>query len=152
MAAHRQAVFTANGESQPNVTVRRARPEDAERCGRICYEAFKTISEEHGFPPDFSAPDIPMAVLSTMFSDPAFYAVVAEVDGRIAGSNCLDERGDIAGVGPITIDPKIQDRGIGRRLMQAVLERAAERKAPGVRLVQAAFHNRSLSQIGRAHV
>jgi hypothetical protein len=80
-----------------------------------------------------------------MFSDPRFYCVVAEADGRIAGSNCLDERDAIAGIGPITIDPKTQNRGIGRKLMDAVLDRARERKFAGVRLVQAAFHNRSLS-------
>ncbi|HKD04508.1 MAG TPA: hypothetical protein VKB79_01285, partial [Bryobacteraceae bacterium] len=34
---------------------------------------------------------------------------------------------------------------VGRRLMEAVMDRARERSAAGVRLVQAAFHNRSLS-------
>jgi hypothetical protein len=80
-----------------------------------------------------------------MFSHPGFYCVVAEVDGRIAGSNCLDERSAITGVGPITIDPAAQDQGIGRELMRAVMDRSRERNAPGIRLVQAAFHNRSLS-------
>jgi hypothetical protein len=80
-----------------------------------------------------------------MFSHPGIYCVVAEADGRIVGSNCLDERDAIAGVGPITIDPKTQNRGVGRQLMDAVLDRARERKFAGVRLVQAAFHNRSLS-------
>lgn len=80
-----------------------------------------------------------------MFSNPQFYCVVAEVEGRVVGSNCLDERGPIAGVGPITIDPTVQNRGVGRKLMQAVLDRARERRCPGVRLVQAAFHNRSLT-------
>jgi hypothetical protein len=80
-----------------------------------------------------------------MFSHPGFYCVVAEAGGRIVGSNCLDERSIIAGVGPITVDPNGQNRGSGRKLMQAVLDRARERGAPGVRLVQAAFHNRSLS-------
>ena len=84
-------------------------------------------------------------MLTQMFSNPGFYCVVAESDGRIAGSNCLDERTAIAGVGPITIDPKVQNRGIGRKLMEAVLDRARERNFAGVRLVQAAFHNRSLS-------
>jgi GNAT superfamily N-acetyltransferase len=51
----------------------------------------------------------------------------------------------IAGVGPITIDPGVQNASVGRKLMEAVLARAAERKFSGVRLVQAAFHNRSLS-------
>jgi hypothetical protein len=39
----------------------------------------------------------------------------------------------------------VQDKGIGRILMQAVLTRSAERGFPGTRLLQAAFHNRSLS-------
>jgi GNAT superfamily N-acetyltransferase len=80
-----------------------------------------------------------------MFSHPGFYAVVAERDGKIEGSNCLDERSLIAGVGPITIEPRGQNRGVGHVLMQAVLDRAAQQNFAGVRLVQAAFHNRSLS-------
>jgi hypothetical protein len=51
----------------------------------------------------------------------------------------------IAGVGPITIDPAVQNRAAGRQLMQAVMGRAVERKFAGVRLVQAAYHSRSLS-------
>src|SRR6202035_1335128 len=63
----------------------------------------------------------------------------------IVGSNCLYERSVIRGVGPITIDPDAQNLGVGRKLMQAVMDRANELGAPGIRLVQAAFHNRSLS-------
>jgi GNAT superfamily N-acetyltransferase len=84
-------------------------------------------------------------VLSMMFSHPSFYCVVAEQDGKIVGSNCLDERTPIAGVGPITIDPGAQNGRVGRQPMQAVISRATERKFAGVRLVQAAYHNRSLS-------
>jgi GNAT superfamily N-acetyltransferase len=127
------------------VTVRRATPEDAAACGQICFDAFEKISTDHNFPPDVPAPQQAVGLLTRMFSNPGFYCVVAEAEGQIAGSNCLDERDAIAGVGPITIDPKIQNRGIGRKLMEAVLERARERKFAGVRLVQAAFHNRSLS-------
>ena len=83
--------------------------------------------------------------MSSMFSHPGSYCVVAEDDGKILGSNCLDERGPIAGVGPITVDPATQNRGVGRALMQAVMDRANERKSAGIRLVQAAFHSRSLS-------
>ena len=84
-------------------------------------------------------------MLSEIFSHPGFFCVVAEWDRKIIGSNCLDERSTIAGVGPITIDPGTQDRSVGRQLMQAVMTRAEERKSAGVRLVQAAYHNRSLS-------
>ncbi len=83
--------------------------------------------------------------ISTLFSHQRFYCVVAEIDGRIAGSNCLDERSTIAGVGPVIVDPQLQNRGVGRLLMRAVLDRADERRSAGVRLVQAAFHSRSLS-------
>jgi GNAT superfamily N-acetyltransferase len=125
--------------------VRQARPEDAPLCGQICYNAFNTLNQRHGFPCDIPGPEAAVGLLSMMFSHPGFYCVVAETGGRIAGSNCLDERCTIAGVGPITIDPQLQDRGTGRKLMQAVLDRARDRGAAGVRLVQAAFHNRSLA-------
>ncbi len=131
--------------SRAAVTIRRAKPEDAPACGQICYEAFHKISTDHNFPPDLPSPEVAAGMFTAMFTHPGFYCVVAEADGRIAGSNCLDERDAIAGVGPITIDPKVQNRGVGRKLMDAVLDRARERHLAGVRLVQAAFHNRSLS-------
>jgi len=127
------------------VTIRTAKPEDAPECGRICYEAFTQINVRHGFLPDFPGPDVSTGVLSMMFSHPGFYAVIAELRGKIVGSNCLDERTAIAGVGPITVDPGVQNQAIGRRLMKAVLDRAAEKRFAGVRLLQSAFHNRSLS-------
>ncbi|HEX8078121.1 MAG TPA: GNAT family N-acetyltransferase, partial [Chthoniobacterales bacterium] len=66
-------------------------------------------------------------------------------DGRVVGSNFLYERNVIAGVGPITIDCTLQNKAIGRALMEAVQERAAKKNFPGVRLVQAGYHMRSLS-------
>ena len=127
------------------VAIRRATPGDAEVCGRICFEAFSGINQRHGFPCDFPGPEAALHVISSMFSHPGFYCVVAEAGGRIIGSNCLDERAVVTGVGPITVDPGIQNTGVGRRLMQAVLDRVAEQRATGVRLLQAAFHNRSMA-------
>jgi ribosomal protein S18 acetylase RimI-like enzyme len=139
-------VNTMSGESSAApVVLRRATPEDAAACGQICFDAFSTINRAHGFPCDFPGPDVTKQVMARLFSHAGFYCVVAEVEGRVAGSNCLDERSAIAGVGPITVDPQGQNRGIGRKLMLAVMERARERGAGGIRLVQAAFHNRSLS-------
>jgi GNAT superfamily N-acetyltransferase len=132
-------------KTQPEVVVRAAAPEDGPACGHICYDAFSTLNAAHGFPCDFPGLEATTGLLSTMFSSPGFYCVVAESGGRIMGSNCLDERSVIRGVGPITIDPGAQNLGVGRKLMQAVMDRANDRGAAGIRLVQAAFHNRSLS-------
>lgn len=132
-------------KSQPEVAVRAATPEDSSICGQICYEAFSTLSAKHGFPCDFPGTEAATGLLSMLFSSPGFYCVVAEGGGRIVGSNGLDERSMIAGIGPITIDPGAQNLGIGRKLMQAVMARANERRPAGMRLVQAAYHNRSLS-------
>jgi GNAT superfamily N-acetyltransferase len=138
-----------NGSGQrilsTDVQIRRAKAEDANECGRICYEAFRTIAEEHNFPPDFSVPEIAIAILRAMFSHPGYYCVVAEQCGKIVGSNCLDERTPIAGIGPVTVDPAAQNQQTGRRLMQAVMERAAVKKFAGTRLVQAAYHNRTMA-------
>lgn len=128
-----------------NVTLRPATPADARPCGVIMFEAFKTISEQHRFPPDFPDAETASGVLKFLFGHPAIYAVVAERDGDIVGSNVLDERNAIAGVGPITIAPREQNGSVGRKLMTNVLDRATERGFPGVRLLQAAYHGRSLA-------
>jgi predicted N-acetyltransferase YhbS len=130
----------------PAVMLRAGRPEDAEACGTICYEAFKAIAERHGFPPDIPSVEVASGLLSLALSHPDIYSVVAEADdGRVVGSNFLWEGDTIAGVGPITVDPAVQNGAIGRRLMEDVLERAREKRFAGVRLVQAAYHSRSLS-------
>jgi predicted N-acetyltransferase YhbS len=134
-----------SAQSQPDVTIRVATPEDSSVCGQICYDAFGTLSAKHGFPSDVPDTQIATAIMSALFSHPGFFCVVAESEGRIVGSNCLDERSLIAGIGPITVDPRTQNHGVGRKLMQVAMDRAKERHPAGVRLVQAAYHNRSLA-------
>jgi predicted N-acetyltransferase YhbS len=130
---------------QTELIIRKAKPEDAAICGQICFSAFSSVSRRHGFEPDFPGPEVTTGALSAMFSHPDFFCVVSENASGIVGSNCLDERAIISGVGPITVGPERQNRGAGRKLVQAVMDRSRERGAAGVRLVQAAFHNRSLS-------
>jgi len=84
-------------------------------------------------------------LLSSLLRRPDIYSVTAEIDGHLAGTNFLWENAKIAGVGPITVDPRIQNSQTGKQLMNNVLERAREQGFSGVRLVQAAYHNRSLS-------
>jgi predicted N-acetyltransferase YhbS len=128
-----------------SVTLRPGIPADAEPCGVICYAAFKAIAEAHNFPPAFPTPAEAIRLLSELLAHPGFYAVVAELDRRVVGSNIVDERSTIAAIGPLTVDPAVQNRTIGRQLMQQALERVAHRCFPGVRLVQAAYHSRTLA-------
>ncbi|MDQ3187171.1 MAG: GNAT family N-acetyltransferase [Pseudomonadota bacterium] len=118
---------------------------DAEAAGTICYEAFKAISGQHNFPPDFPSSEVASGLLSSLLSRSDVYSVVAESEGRIVGSNFLLEDATIAGVGPLTVAPDVQNGAIGRCLMENVLDRARQKRFAGVRLVQAAYHNRSLS-------
>jgi GNAT superfamily N-acetyltransferase len=124
--------------------LRPAMPDDVVACGRICYDAFCAINDAHQFPHDFPSSEFTTGLLRILIDHPSFYAVVAERDGRIIGSNFLDERAAVVGVGPISVDPAVQNQGVGRRLMQAVMDRAASRGVPSMRLCQSTFHRRSL--------
>jgi predicted N-acetyltransferase YhbS len=130
---------------KPTITLRPGRPDEAELLGTICYEAFSTIAAQHNFPTDFPNADAGIGLISMMLSMPSAYSVVAEYDGRAVGSNFLWEGDVVKGVGPITVDPKVQNSSIGRALMEDVLRHAEEPAPLAVRLVQSAYHNRSLS-------
>lgn len=125
--------------------LRIATAQDAATAGRICHSAFKAIAERHGFPPDFPSREVATGLMQKLVAHPGVHGLAAEVDGRLAGTNFLWERDEVAGVGPITVDPELQNGAIGRNLMRGVLERAARRGFRAVRLVQAAYHSRSLS-------
>jgi GNAT superfamily N-acetyltransferase len=131
--------------SAVKLTLRSANTSDAASLGRICYEGFNTISGQHNFPPDFQTAQAAIELMSFLVSAPFIYSVVAEIDGRVVGSNFLWENDAIAGVGPVTIDPLFQNADIGRAMMLRVLDRAREQRFAGVRLVQAAYHQRSLA-------
>jgi GNAT superfamily N-acetyltransferase len=128
-----------------NLIIRPAKSEDAQICGAICYNAFKMIAEAHHFPPDFPETEMAVGLMNYAFSAAGVFAVVAEENGQIVGSNILWENGLIGGVGPITVDPACQNADVGKKLMEQVLHRAEDIKLAGVRLVQAAYHNRSLA-------
>jgi GNAT superfamily N-acetyltransferase len=127
----------------PPVQLRAIEPADRDEVGRIVYEAFAGIHDHHRFERDFPTLDAAVELTTNFIAHPSIYGVVPEIDGRVVGSNFLDERGPVRGVGPITVDPAAQGRGVGRELMQAVLDRGAD--ALGVRLLQDSFNTGSLS-------
>ena len=128
-----------------SLILRAASLADATPAGVICHAAFKTIAERHAFPPDFPDAESAMGLLAHLISRPDTYSVVAELDDRVVGSNFLWKDDSVGGVGPITVDPAVQNNRVGRQLMDAVLEHARLQGIAAVRLVQAAYHSRSLS-------
>jgi GNAT superfamily N-acetyltransferase len=130
-------------EATGRVTLRAVEPGDAEACAQILFDAFGGIQDNHRFPRDFPVLEAAAGIMGTWIPHPSIWGVVAENDGRIVGSNFLDERDPIRGVGPLSVDPESQNAGVGRKLMEAVIERAEG--APGIRLQQDAFHLRSLA-------
>jgi predicted N-acetyltransferase YhbS len=125
-------------------TVRPATPNDLTAVAPILYSAFRSISDYHRFPPDFDSLETAHAIASLLLKHPTFYGVVAEDAGRILGSNFIDLRSPIVGLGPISVDPEAQNKGVGRQLMIAAMDEAQRRGCAGIRLVQLAYHNRSL--------
>jgi len=126
-----------------NINIRPIAAADLQACGRICYEGFKIVNERHGFPPQFPSVEAGEARVRRMFNAASTSGIVADSEGRIGGFAFLTERDEVRAIGPIVIDLNVQSRGIGRRLMETLLERA--RGANSIRLVQAGFNLQSLS-------
>jgi predicted N-acetyltransferase YhbS len=139
------SVLAATAGPAAGLTLRPAVPADIPEAGRILYEAFAVLAARHGFPADFPTVAVATGCMQGLIENPGFFGVIAERDGSIVGSTFLDERSTIHAIGPVSVDPAAQDGKVGRALMYAMLDRAAESRAPGVRLVQISYHNRSLS-------
>jgi predicted N-acetyltransferase YhbS len=127
------------------IRLRVGQPDDAEACARIFYEAFSDIGRKHGLELGGPGPEAGIARARRELTSPGFYSIVAECDGRVVGSNFLDERSVISGIGPITVEPAVQNGRIGRQLMEDALAHASNRGAVGVRLMQACINTSSFA-------
>lgn len=137
-----QATTTPHRNADGTVTLRTATPDDTVTVARIIHDAFAGIHDRHGFPRDFPTIESATQLADAFVNHPSIWGVVATHDDRIVGSNFLDERDPIRGVGPISVDPAAQAHGVGRRLMEAVIDRGAD--GAGVRLLQDAFNSQSM--------
>jgi len=115
-------------------------PADAKSLARICFDAFGALHERHSTPRDFDSLEVAELVIGMMASNPAFCGFAARLDGRLVGSNFISFVDEVAGVGPITVDPSCQGTGVGKALMRAVLDEASRRGVPQVRLLQEAIN------------
>jgi predicted N-acetyltransferase YhbS len=137
--------MTALLDHQADLTIRDASLSDASCCGEIFFSAFEAIARQHNFPVEPGSPEFTNYKVGELLESPGVVGLVAEREGKVVGCAFVDERGAIAGIGPVTVDPACQDRGVGTALMQSLLRRERDRSAAGVRLVQSAYHSRSLA-------
>lgn len=114
---------------------------------RICHLAFDTLQARHGVHRDVPTEEIGGLIIGGVLHRPDYIGVVAVADGRVVGSNFLLLADEVCGVGPITVDPTVQSRGVGRLLMQWAIDEARRRRGPRprVRLFQEAVNTTSLS-------
>lgn len=120
-------------------------PEHLPALSRICYEAFSTLQSRHAIHVDF--PDLATAemIISLLANRPDYTGIVAMLEGQIMGSNFLLHADEVAGLGPITVDPAVQSRGVGRSLMAWAIDTAQQRGIRQIRLFQEAVNTTSLS-------
>jgi predicted N-acetyltransferase YhbS len=128
-----------------DLQIRPATAADRDPCARIFFDAFESLATRHNFPVEPQSREFTDFQTGMLLATDGIAGVVAERDGEIVGSGFADERGQIVGIGPVTVDPAVQDGGVGRALMQSLLDRERHRMVAGVRLVQTAYHYRSLS-------
>lgn len=120
-------------------------PQHIPELARICFEAFKVVHERHGLLPDIATIDVATHFMEMLVTRGDFYGVVARVDGNLVGSNFISFTDPVSSVGPVTVDPSHDGRGIGRAMMNDVLARAKQKGVQQIRLLQDAFNTKSLS-------
>ena len=125
-----------------SLEIRQAQLSDVPACARICFDAFGGFHRQQGFAPIFTSMHAITLQLGHLIAHPNVFSIVAEDEGRIVGFNFLSESDRVRGVGPIAADPTVQVGGIGRKLMETVLQRAG---GLPTRLLQETFNMRSMA-------
>ncbi len=105
-------------QSKPDITVRALTETDlpaADHIMRVAFGTFLGMPDPTAFMGDASY------VRTRWLADPAA-AFGAEIDGALAGSNFATNWGSVGFFGPLTIRPDLWDRGVGKRLMEPIME------------------------------
>lgn len=125
------------------VRIRRVAAADLPPIGSILYEAFNQVFARHGYPPPVPTREAGETLVSAYYDYDPSACFVALQDDRLVGSAFFHRRGRRAGVGPVTVDPACQGKGIGRILMEHVIDELSD--CSSIRLFQDAFNQQSFS-------
>jgi predicted N-acetyltransferase YhbS len=130
--------------AQSAISMRPMRSDDAVACGQIGFEAHGAVAAAHNVPSEQPSVEYAVGMIQQLLAQPISRGIVAERDGRIAGSIFLHTFGSVGVIGPLTVQPRAEG-GVGRRLMEEALTVASGLGLERVRLVQSPAHLRSLA-------
>ena len=77
-------------ESYSHITIRSIQNTDSEACGRIGYEAHRSVAAEHGYPSEQPSAEFATGLINMKINDPNAWGAVAESEGRVIGSIFLN--------------------------------------------------------------
>jgi len=120
-------------------------PDQVEAVSKLVYEAFRDVALRHGFKPIYDSLDLATLHVRSLSRLEGITSFVVIEGGQLLAANFLDQRNDIAGVGPVAVGVEHQGRGLGRMVMEALLEQADGSGFQSVRLLQAAYNMVSFS-------
>src|SRR5438128_3858469 len=110
--------LTPEERTNLDITVRPLEERDlpnADHIMRVAFGTFIGLPEPAAFMGDAGY------VRTRWLADPEA-ALAAEIDGEIVGSNFATNWGSVGFFGPLTIRPDYWDRGVGKRLMEPVMQ------------------------------
>ncbi len=136
-----------------SIAIRVANVDDSEGIAQVCAAAFSELEERQRIRVPIADIDIARRMVSSKFTEPDIYRVVAESSGIVVGFAFLDLREDIGQIGPIGVSPATQSKGAGKELVAAALRHADKQKVPTITLGTGAGNHLNLalySQMGFA--
>jgi GNAT superfamily N-acetyltransferase len=116
-------------------------------CGKIGYEAHRTISSTQGYPSEQPSEEFGIEFIGRLLSNPNSWGVLAERQGKTLGSIFIHKflPSPVAVIGPLTVHPSAEGSGVGKMLMDAAITHARKQNYDQIRLVQSPSHIRSFA-------
>ncbi len=109
------------------VIIQPIKQSDAESCGKIGYKTHETISSAHAYPSEQPAEEFAIKLIKMILDNPNSWSILAEREDKILGSIFLLHNfppSSVAVIGPLTVHPSAEGRGVDRMLMNAAITHA----------------------------
>jgi ribosomal protein S18 acetylase RimI-like enzyme len=133
----------------PPLAIRPAEARDVDAAGELNFIAFYRTALEHGLAPGVTTPAESRRYIRHLLDFDPLGGLIAEENGELVGVAWIHPRGAVATIGPVAVDPRAQGQGIGRKLVDRLIETAGK-GVPQIRLVQETYNTVSLGLYLRA--